>query len=116
MDSKRPGRRRFLKEGAALAGLALGARSASGQTHVSDAHPVDPTVAYGERSRFVTTGRYMPTGDTRGALIEIYPPAHTPLTESMGIITPSGLHFTTAHGFAPPDIDPNTHRLMIHGM
>jgi sulfane dehydrogenase subunit SoxC len=35
----------------------------------------------------------------------------------MGIITPSGLHFTVNHSGTPyPDIDPKQHRLLIHGM
>ncbi len=40
MDLKPSGRRRFLKEGAALAGLAVGAiRSAQGQTSVLQVRP-----------------------------------------------------------------------------
>ena len=58
--SKRSSRRRLLKEGgAALVGLAAGARSASGQTFGStrpEGHPKD-LMAYGERSHFVTTAR-----------------------------------------------------------
>ena len=55
MNGKKRGRRRFLKEGAALAGWAVGAiRPASGQTggpETSADQPKD-TRAYGERSRF----------------------------------------------------------------
>ena len=32
-----------------------------------------------------------------------------------GIITPNGLHFTICHG-GVPDIDPDKHRLVIHGL
>src|SRR5437660_8668879 len=69
MDLKPRARRAFLKKGAALAGLALGAaRPASGQTPSPQA-PVPETaskdpkelakelIAYGERSRFVTSRR-----------------------------------------------------------
>jgi len=59
MNPKRATRRRFLTEGAALAGLAVGARSASGQTLGSagpDTPATDP-MAYGEPSRFVTAVR-----------------------------------------------------------
>ena len=63
MNSKQSGRRRFLKEGAALAGLAVGAmRSASGQTlgsEIPEVHPKDLHV-YGERSRFVNLARAIP--------------------------------------------------------
>ena len=63
MESKKPSRRKFLKGGAeaAVAGLAVGAiGSANAQTIAPDAHPQKPLkdlVAYGERSRFVTSVR-----------------------------------------------------------
>jgi len=60
MNRKESGRRRFLKESAALAGLAVGAiRPASGQTGGSETPPVQPqdTRAYGERSRFEKSAR-----------------------------------------------------------
>ncbi len=108
MKGKNRGRRQFLKEGAALAGLAVGAiRSASGQTHGSEKLEVPPrdTRAYGERSRFVTSVR---TLDTSGQL--------SPLQDSLGIITPSGLHNVQSRGYDPPDIDARQHRLLIHGL
>ena len=41
----------------------------------------------------------------------------TPLQDSVGIITPSSLHYVATHrGSYVPDIDPREHRLMIHGM
>ena len=40
----------------------------------------------------------------------------TPLQDLDGIITPSGLHFLMDHVNGIPDIDPKTHRLLIHGM
>ena len=41
----------------------------------------------------------------------------TPLQDSVGIITPSSLHFVGTHrGAIVPDIDPKEYRLMIHGM
>ena len=39
----------------------------------------------------------------------------TPLDETVGIITPSALHFEVCRG-GVPDIDPHQHRLLIHGM
>ena len=106
MKAKEPGRRRFRKEGAVLAGWAVGAiRSASGQTpgsEIREIPEVPPGISnYGERSRFENSAR---TG------------AHTPFQDSVGIITPAALHFVNNHGFAAPEIDPRQHRLMIHGL
>src|SRR5712671_3439672 len=41
--------------------------------------------------------------------------ARTPLHLLEGIITPSGLHFDRSHS-GTPDIDPDQHRLVIHGL
>ena len=60
MNSKRSDRRRFLKDGAALAGLALGAaQSAGGQVlapQTGETRPED-LHAYGRRSQFETAIR-----------------------------------------------------------
>ena len=114
MNAKKHGRRRFLKEGAALAGLAAGAiRSASGQTlgsEIPEKRPQDLR-AYGERSRFENSVR---TPDGTFSPREGW---STPLQDSIGIITPSALHFTVVRfRNDPPDIDPRQHRLLIHGL
>ena len=68
MDSKPPNRRGFLKRSAALVGLpAIAVNQASAQTQTqpqsqtpaADLHHASPdsVVAYGERSRFVTSMR-----------------------------------------------------------
>jgi hypothetical protein len=59
MPPTRAARRRFLKEGVTLAGLAVAARSVSGQILGEGRLPGDPgeIMAYGERSRYVTTKR-----------------------------------------------------------
>ncbi len=41
--------------------------------------------------------------------------ARTPHQSLKGIITPNGLHFTICHG-GVPNIDPEQHRLVIHGL
>ena len=41
--------------------------------------------------------------------------SRTPLQDLDGMITPSGLHFERHHS-GIPDIDPDQHRLLIHGM
>ena len=121
MSSKRPDRRGFLKGGAALAsGLTLGAvEPALGQTRVSGAFikGSDELIAYGERSRFVTSVRIphgsRPSPDKFGLVFHVA----APLQDSVGMITPSSLHFVgTTRGSFIPDIDPLEHRLMIHGM
>jgi len=118
MDSKKPNRRGFLKNSAALAGLAAGGvRLAKGQTPGTPSKKIDELIAYGERSRFVTSirvpvaERHSP--DEFGLTFHVL----TPLQDSVGIITPSSLHYTATHrGAFVPDIDPREHRLMIHGM
>lgn len=66
---------------------------------------------YGERSRFEQAVRQ------KGALARTDEVGgnQTPLGESLGIITPSALHFHVQRG-GVPDIDPRKHRLLIHGM
>ena len=123
MGSKRTDRRGFLKEGAALAGgLTLGAVApASGQTPAST--PMikgsKDLIAYGDRSRFVNSVRIghpvggRPSPDAFGLVFHVA----APLQDSVGVITPSSLHFVgTTRGSFVPDIDPREHRLMIHGM
>ena len=41
--------------------------------------------------------------------------SRTPLESLEGMITPSGLHFERHHS-GVPDIDPGTHRLLVHGL
>ncbi|MDR3701158.1 MAG: sulfite dehydrogenase [Candidatus Sulfopaludibacter sp.] len=65
---------------------------------------------YGERSEFETAkrllanDRYLEESQTR-----------TPLGESVGILTPSSLHYERHHS-GVPRIDPAQHRLLIHGL
>src|SRR6202166_1323539 len=121
MKPKDSGRRRFLKNGATLAGLAVGAvRTASGQAAPPEnfaARPKD-VHGYGERSRFETSARLGAMG--------LYDPAprgydrdcgwRNPIRDSVVYITPASLHFVIAHGYEPPDIDPAEHHLLIHGL
>src|SRR6266513_5179960 len=121
MRSKRTARRAFLKSGAALAGsFTLGAAApAIGQTPASP--PMikgdKDQIAYGDRSRFVTSVRIAhggrPSPDAFGLVFHVA----TPLQDSVGVITPSSLHYVaTTRGAFLPDIDPGQHTLMIHGM
>ena len=107
-------RRRFFKQGAALAGLAAGAMTPAAsraQTLATDARGVqskDARNIYGERSRFETWGREREDLDWRDIWL-------TPLEDLQGIITPSSVHFLNHH-YGIPDIDPRGHRLLIHGL
>lgn len=108
MNAKERGRRRFLREGAALAGLAaIRPSSSQGQTLGTAAPAARPKnlPSYGERSPFETSVR---------SLGKFGPMA--PLQDTVGIITPSSLHYAAMHGYEAPEIDPAQHRLMIHGM
>ena len=114
MNVQGKGRRKFLKGSAGLVGLAWGGiQTASGQTAGSAAAATPPkdARAYGERSRFDDAGRQptgaAPYGDS--ALV-------TPIQALTGILTPPALHFEMDHLAGVPDIDPQQHRLMIHGM
>lgn len=117
MNLRNHGRRRFIKSGMALTGLAAGAGfgTASAQT-VDSAAPAKDLEAYGERSHFVTSARLFPppfNPNPFGLTEHLY----TPLQDSIGIITPASLHYTMGHApFYVPDINPEQHRLMIHGM
>ena len=105
-------RRQFLASGAALVGYVMGTvRSLRGQTATPEARSKD-LLAYGQPSRFDDTVRRPP--GPRGPITDTA--LMTPLQDLDGIITPSGLHFLMDHVNSIPDIDPKTHRLMIHGM
>ena len=112
-----PGRRRFLQGGVAL-GAALAAwvgRPSAGQAQPAPDDPSKllggPLRPYGERSRFEQSVRErFPLSKTD----EVGSTA-TPLDETLGIITPSALHYEVHRG-GVPDIDPRKHRLLIHGM
>jgi sulfane dehydrogenase subunit SoxC len=114
---KQASRRRFLTQGAALAGLAAvgGMRSVHAQVSEASPRPPDETgfdVYYGVRSHFETSVRERIPGQEvfmQGSL--------TPHQDSMGIITPSGLHYTNVRFHQnPPAIDPRQHHLLIHGL
>ncbi len=121
MNSRRRSRRGFLKDGAAVAGLAAGAMvTASSQPPAPDAasdkHLKD-LIAYGERSKYVTSIR-VPVAE-RTSPDEFGMTFHVlcPLQDLVGNITPSSLHFIGTHrGSIVPDIDPRDYRLLIHGM
>jgi sulfane dehydrogenase subunit SoxC len=129
MAWKRPARREFLKRGAALAGgLTVGAvapDAAQGPASPASPAPSSPPmirgtneqIPYGDRSKYVTSVRIphgnRPSPDSFGLTFHVA----TPLQDSVGVITPSSLHYyATTRGSFLPDINPRDHTLMIHGL
>src|SRR5262245_10481573 len=111
-------RRAFLRGGTAMAAAVTG----YGMARSAAAEPLgdDPwsrvaggnTVGYEARSRFeekVVRTLSNPNGEPRNMH------ARTPHHQVNGTITPNGLHFTILHS-GIPDIDPDRHRLAIHGL
>ena len=122
MTSKQSNRRRFLKETAALAGLAAGAaRLGDAQTQAGNAGEGTERDlhAYGERSRFVTSTRLGTNGNSerfRKGKTSYQGGPRSPLQDQVGIITPTSLHYIVNHSYETLDIDPREHRLLIHGL
>src|SRR3984957_18413838 len=108
MDANGSGRRRFLKNAAALAGVAAGAGAgaewaAKGQSAKPEALAKD---AYDHRELL-----------RRGARMSVdHITYYTPLQDYAGIITPAPLHFVQQHSSHFPEIDAQEHRLTIHGL
>jgi sulfane dehydrogenase subunit SoxC len=120
MDPKKRTRRGFLKQGAAFAGVAAaGVRPASGQMSMAEAlSPKNKElIAYGERSKFVKSIRVPVTARMSPDMYGLTFHVNTPLQDQFGIITPSSLFYVATHrGSYVPEINPDEHRLMIHGM
>ena len=120
MASNGRSRRRFLKQGAALAGLtAAGVKPALGQSSMAEAlSPKNKElIAYGERSKYIKSIRVPVTGRMSPDMYGLTFHVLTPLQDQLGIITPSSLFYVATHrGSYVPEINPDEHRLMIHGM
>ena len=112
-------RRLFLRSGAgaavAIGGIIPPDVAASGEPLRVEPWmkvPGSPFVGYGQPSRFedkvVRVVTNAPNAPGTGA-------ARTPLDRLNGTITPNGLHFERSHS-GIPDIDPDVHRLLIHGL
>ena len=111
-------RRAFLRGGAAFA-AALTAyevtKPAAAEALADDPWskvPGETVTAYGSPSRFeksVVRTLSNPNGEPRTQH------ARTPHHLLNGTFTPNGVHFVVARAGAP-DIDPDKHRLLIHGM
>src|ERR1700757_2934159 len=111
-------RRAFLRGGAAFAGAVMGytfVGSAAADPLADDPWSKVPgsiSPAYEKRSRYeekISRTLSNPKGEPRTQH------ARTPHHLINGTITPNGLHFTIVHA-GTPDIDPDKHRLVIHGL
>ncbi len=118
-------RRRFLNRMAQLTVGGVGSIianqvNASTPGSIEYAVPKDPTkvqgrepgldMGYGTRSQFETETRLHLSAPNKQVSVSF-----TPLQNSRGIITPSGLHFER-HYAGIPTIDPNEHQLFIYGL
>jgi sulfane dehydrogenase subunit SoxC len=115
------GRRTFIARGAAIAG----SLAAAPRAHAMDTKPLaDPpwtrtlgapilASPYGVPARYeANVVRRQSPGLTRTAQSSV---SFTPLQSLFGIITPSGLHYERHHA-GVPDVVPDQHRLLIHGL
>lgn len=109
MKRGRPSRRQLLQMGAAVGGSLLAGQKALALE--TDPRKLgEPLGPYGERSPFekaVRWRRESKTPETGSSF--------TPLHDSVGILTPSSLHYERHHS-GIPTIDPARHRLVIHGL
>jgi len=114
-------RRLFLAHGMALlgaSGLAAGAATPADAAEPPDRpawmqFPGAPFSGYGNPAKYeskVTRTNIQSQPGTTGSGA-----SRTPLEALDGMITPSGLHFERHHS-GVPDIDPDQHRLLIHGL
>lgn len=117
-------RRQFLKKsltvGAGVGGV-LGSKSVFSQANDNSLLAIDPWTKV-QGSTFINPPYGLPSKYEK-SIVRVLPspPAtfltgsRTPLQSLHGIITPNGLVFERHHA-GIPDIDPNQHRLVIHGL
>jgi len=114
MESNQSGRRRFLKQAAALAGVGVGAGAgaewaARGQAAKPDVQAKDSNLHEEPLRRGVPS--------RRGSRMSVdHITYYTPLQDYGGNITPAHLHFVQQHSSHFPEIDAQQHRLTIHGL
>ena len=113
MESKGSGRRRFLKQAAALAGVAAGAGAGAEWA----ARGQSGSGASALKSELPSNDTHNHVDPRRGVRRNINHITYfTPLQDYGGIITPTSLHFVQLHTSYFPVIDAQQHRLTIHGM
>ena len=117
-------RRQFLKKSLTVGagvGAVLGSKSVFSQANESNLLAIDPWTKV-QGSTFINPPYGSPSKYEKSVVRVLpSPPAtfltgsRTPLQSLHGIITPNGLVFERHHA-GIPDIDPNLHRLVIHGL
>ena len=100
-------RRNVLSLGAGLATLASCSKKPETPSLLGE-----PPSKYGSRSPHVTAVRAVAAPDSKTPATGA---SRTPLQDTYGVITPSSLHFERHHA-GVPDIDPDKHELLIHGL
>ncbi len=106
--SQRPSRRAFIGLAGAAAASSLHP-AARAQTTGAIRDLGETPSEYGRPSPFEDSRRWSRAPDATASS------SNTPLADLEGIVTPSGLHFERHHTGVPA-IDPDTHRLTIHGL
>lgn len=109
MNQKESSRRKFLALSAA-GGLAACSGEAPETASDGPNRLGKPVSAYGERAEYEKASRLRPSTPTPEEASSL-----TPLADSQGIITPSSLHFERHHS-GVPELDPESHELMVHGL
>jgi sulfane dehydrogenase subunit SoxC len=109
-------RRRFLAT-ASAAGSAFASNAlADTLADVPAREPGAPLSGHSERSEHVHLSRVLGAGPgVRHVDPSMAINARTPFDKLVGSITPTDLHYERSHA-GTPDLDPRTHRLLIHGM
>ncbi len=109
MKHLRPSRRQLLQMGAAVGGSLLAGQKALALESEPRTLGV-PLGPYSERSAFEKAVRWLRESKTpeTGS-------SFTPLHDSVGMLTPSALHYERHHSGIPA-IDPARHRLVVHGL
>jgi sulfane dehydrogenase subunit SoxC len=109
-------RRRFLTAASAgVAGAVAGSALADTLADVPARFPGAPLGGHSERSQYVDISRIPEAGP---GLRNVDPGnainSKTPLNKLVGVVTPTDLHYERSHA-GVPNLDPATHRLLIHG-
>jgi len=111
-------RRRFIMASSTGLAGAVVAGPVAAET-LADVPPREPGAdlsAHSERSKFVKLGRIPEAGPgKRNVDPDNAINSKAPLDKLVGSITPTDLHYERSHS-GVPDLDPDKHRLLIHGM
>ena len=122
-DPARLGRRGFLRRSALIAGTAL---ASSGLARAAAGAPLEVPPTAKEPGRGIAQTSYGSPSKYESQVVRrrsdvlvnrqnLSDWSMTPIQHQYGIVTPNGVIFERHHA-GVPDIDPKTHRLVVHGM